>query len=71
MLKETSRHFSCSVLLFCSHILPVPFGMGSTDFLLLKPKLIQVETVCSICKKKDGKHLYPATKKEDCSPMHV
>lgn len=70
MLKETNRHFSCSVLLFRSHILQVPFGRGSTDFFSFKIKLIRVEIVSSVCKKKDRKHLHPAMKEEDCSRMH-
>lgn len=42
MLKETSRHFSFSVFLFCSCILPILLGGEVLTFCLSEINLIQV-----------------------------
>lgn len=72
MLKETSRHFSCSVLQSCCHILlscfAVPFGSGIIDFLFIQNQT-QVDMFSYFYKKKERKYLHPANR--DCSHIHV
>lgn len=71
MLKETSRHFSCSVFHFCSHIfshvLQFLLGVGLLTFYSFKIKLIQIEIFFYVYKNKERKHLHAAIKEKACS----
>lgn len=66
ILKETNRHFSFSVFLFCCHILPILFlGKRSADFLFIWNQAFSGWNCLFCLQAERWKHFYPSMNKED------
>lgn len=72
ILKETNRHFSFSVFLFCCHILPSLFlGKRSADFLFIWNQTFWGWNCLFCLQAERWKHLYLSMNKEDYAYIYT